>query len=57
MKLRQLKFKYNTKVFAIKSWIITNIIGLEDLEDYCIDHDILHDYYNEEPEYDRWDRD
>jgi len=58
-KRRRLRFKYNTKMFSIKSWVIENFIGMSDLEDYCIDNDILSDYYNEPPEPDdRWnDRD
>ncbi len=49
-KKRQWKFKYNTRMFIIKAWVMTHFIGVEDLEDYCIDHDILYDYYNEPPE-------
>ena len=57
-KKRQWKFRYNTKLFIIKTWILTHFIGVEDLEEYCIYHNILHDYYNEPPEDDYWnDRD
>jgi len=58
-KKRHYKFVYNTRMFGVKAWIMTHFIGVSDIEDYCIDHDILYDYYNEPPEFDdRWnDRD
>lgn len=58
-KRRQWRYKYNTKMFIIKSWILFNIIGDEAVTDYAIDCELLYDYYNEPPEPDdRWnDRD
>lgn len=58
-KKRRLKFKYNTRMFSIKSWILFHIIGDDVISDYAIDCELLYDYYNEPPEYDdRWnDRD
>lgn len=58
-KHNKLKTNYHTKIYKIKCWILKNIIGNDDIEEYCIDLDLLHDYYNEEPDHeDFWqDRD
>ncbi len=42
----------------IKYWLL-DFIGDDFIEEYCIDTDLLHDYYNEEPDYEdyRSDRD
>ena len=47
-KLRQ---KYYNHTYNIKTWILRNIIKNDVIEEYCIDLDLLHDYYNEEPDY------
>ena len=51
-KRNKLKTKYHTKIYDLKCWILKNIIGNDDIIEYCIDLDLLHDYYNEEPEHD-----
>lgn len=58
-KKRRLKYRYNTRMFSIKSWVLLYIIGNDVVSDYAIDNDLLYDYYNEPPEPDdRWnDRD
>ena len=56
-KKRQWKFKYNTQIYKIKVWVIEHFIGHDDLQEYCIDHEILRDYYNEPPEYDDYRND
>ena len=33
----------------IKYWII-DLIGDDVIQEYCIDTELLHDYYNEEPD-------
>jgi len=49
-KKRQWKYKWNTRMFSIKSWILFHIIGDDVISDYAIDCELLYDYYNEPPE-------
>lgn len=54
---RQFEYKANTQIYKIKVWILDNIIGKDDIEEYCIDRELLADYYNEEPDYEDYRND
>jgi len=48
-KLRQKPLRFRLEYYLLR------FFKSDALEEYCIDNDILHDYYNEEPEHeDRW---
>jgi len=47
-------FKYNTQLYKVKEWIMLHFIGLDDVEEFCIDRELLHDYYLSEPEPDNY---
>jgi len=49
-KRNKLQTWINTKIFDLKTWILINIIKDDCIEEYCIDVELLVDYYNEEPE-------
>ncbi len=57
------KYRYmlqvNKHIYNLKCLILTHIIKDDDLIEYCIDKDLLRDYYYEEPDYEdyRHDRD
>lgn len=44
-------------IYNIQYWILNNVIKEDIIQDYCIDFELLEDYYNEPPEYYRNDRD
>ena len=52
MNLRILRRNYRNFDQKVQYWILAklvkkNLIEIDVLEEYCIDNDILHDYYNE----------
>ena len=51
--------KYNTLIYKLKISLLKKFISDDDLIEYCIDTDLMTDYYNEAPEYEDYyhDRD
>jgi hypothetical protein len=49
------KYRYmlqiNKYIYNLKCLILQHIIKDDVIEEYSIDKDLLHDYYNEEPEW------
>lgn len=56
-KVHKTKREFDKHLYNFQYWILNKVIDDDVIEEYAIDTEMLHDYYNEEPEYDRWDRD
>lgn len=59
-----LKYKLEQKKknlsYSLQYWLIKKIfkvLNIDILEDYCIDIELLYDYYNEEPDYEDYRND
>ena len=51
MNYRKIKRNWENMINKIKWWILEHIIKDDIIEEYAQDKELLHDYYNSEPDY------